>query len=73
MTIPAEQAIEKVDLAVDDVAQRCHNRAIGSRHGSVQGLRVEPSAERQKLCGRPGIMPDGIVKCMSHLDLLLAA
>ena len=57
----AEKAFEQVDLAVDDVAQRRHNRAVGARHGGVQGLLIKPLAERQKLCGRPGIVSDGIV------------
>jgi hypothetical protein len=54
-------AVEKVHLAVDHVPQRRDDRAVGARHAGVQGLLVEPPAELQDLCGRPSIVPDGIM------------
>ena len=70
---PAEEAIEKVYLAVDDVPQRRDNRAVGAWHGGVKGLLAAPPAKLQDLSGRPGIVPDGIVQRVSHLDLPTAA
>jgi hypothetical protein len=58
---------------VDDAPQRRNNRAVGTRYGGVQGLLVEAPAELQNLCGRPGIVPDRIVQCVSNLDLATAA
>ena len=66
--LPAEEAVEKVHLAVYYVPQRRDDRAIGARHGGVQGLLVKPSAELQDLRGGPGIVPDRIVQRVSHLD-----